>query len=364
LLINILLPNLRGGGAERVSLDLAYEFQLLGHQVEFVLMMAEGEFLSEATKSFPIFDMRVSKARWLPLRLARHMRKRRPDLLIANMWPVTSAAVLGCWLSSLNTSLLLVEHNTLSAQYKSWGQIHNLMLRLTLISTYRLADHVAAVSQGSADDLQKLAGLAPGRVAVLYNPIRKRPVLRFEEIAAAERLWGCPSGERILTVGSLKEQKNHRLLMRAFKALKRPAARLMFLGSGDDSFLHSLAAELGIFDQIIFSGFHKEPAPFYETADLFVLSSDYEGFGNVIVEAMSFGTPIVSTDCPFGPAEILENGRWGTLVPVGNAEALTKAINNALNSSVDRAVLKIRASDFSPEIAARKYLDLLNIKKQ
>ena len=125
--------------------------------------------------------------------------------------------------------------------------------------------------------------------------------------------------------------------------------------------LRALARDLDVTDRVIFAGFQLDPTPFYETADLFVLSSNYEGFGNVIVEALSCGTPVVSTDCPSGPAEILENGRWGRLSPVGDTDALAKAMRASLEDDHDTAALKRRAADFAPEIAARKYLDLLDL---
>ena len=133
-----------------------------------------------------------------------------------------------------------------------------------------------------------------------------------------------------------KHQKNHALLLRAFALLERPDARLMLLGNGElEPDLRRLAAELGIADRVIFAGFHPDPTPFYRTADLFVLSSDYEGFGNVIVEALACGTPVVSTDCPSGPAEILADGEFGALVPVGDAQALARAIDRR---STDRTI--------------------------
>lgn len=136
----------------------------------------------------------------------------------------------------------------------------------------------------------------------------------------------------------------------------------MLLGQGEnEAMLRGEAAALGIADRVIFAGFHADPSPFYATADLFALSSDYEGFGNVIVEALSFGLPVVSTNCPSGPDEILGGGRWGRLTPVGDADALARAMDEALNGPHDREALKRRAADFAPEIAARKYLDLLGL---
>lgn len=136
----------------------------------------------------------------------------------------------------------------------------------------------------------------------------------------------------------------------------------MLLGQGvGEADLRTLAGELGIVDRVIFAGFHRDPSPFYATADLLALSSDYEGLPTVLIEALSFGLPVASTDCPSGPAEILENGKYGRLAPVGDAEALARAMDEALASPVDRAALTRRAADFAPEIAARKYLDLLGL---
>ena len=136
----------------------------------------------------------------------------------------------------------------------------------------------------------------------------------------------------------------------------------MLVGTGQgEAGLRAIAGDLGIAGRVIFAGFHPDPTPFYRTADLFVLSSDYEGFGNVIVEAMACGTPVVSTDCPSGPAEILEGGRHGRLVPVNDPAALAAAIQAALSEKPDRAALQRRAADFAPDIAARRYLDLLGL---
>ena len=134
----------------------------------------------------------------------------------------------------------------------------------------------------------------------------------------------------------------------------------MFVGDGKkkDSLL-LLAKELGVEDKTIFSGFQVDPTPFYKTADLFVLSSDYEGFGNVIVESLSCGTKVVSTNCPSGPSEILDNGRFGILVPVGDVYSLAEAIKKQLNAKIKSSTLIKRSEDFSIEIATFKYLNLI-----
>ncbi len=158
----------------------------------------------------------------------------------------------------------------------------------------------------------------------------------------------------------MKAVKNHSLLLRAFAKLERPDARLMFVGdgAGRDALL-ALACELGVADRVILAGFLSDPTPFYQTADLFALSSNYEGFGNVIVEAMASGTPVVSTDCPSGPGEILEGGKHGRLVPVGDVDAMASAIAAALEEPAPSEQLKARAADFHPAKAAKAYLDLM-----
>ena len=358
--ISLLLPDLGGGGAERVMLDLAREFSRFGQDVEFVLMRAEGEFLPTAQLEFSVVDLVVQKTRGVPTPLARYLRKHKPDAVVANMWPLTSAAVIARAMSRHKCRLLLVEHINLTQQYSSWGKLHAILMAASMAATYRFADVVAAVSEGAAKDTASWARLPNDQVKVLHNPIPQRQSPSPKETANAERLWDCTPGQRILTVGSLKEQKNHPLLLRAFADLQYPEARLMLLGQGaKEATLRAMAAELGIADRVIFAGFHPDPTPFYKTANLFVLSSDYEGLPTVLIEALGCGTPVVSSDCPSGPAEILENGKYGRLVPVRDPQALADAMQAALAKPHDPDLLKTRAADFAPAIAAKRYLELL-----
>lgn len=362
MLIAILLPNLSGGGAERVMIDLAREIALRGYEIEFVLMREEGEFLPEARAEFSIVNLASSRTRGVPFALAKYLHRRKPHAVIANMWPLTSSAVLGRLIAFHKCKLMLVEHSILSHEYAPRGRIHNTIMALIISATYRVADVVVAVSKGSAKDTAHLAALAKDRVEVVYNPIPQRTMPETYQSQIIEKFWGYTSSERILAVGSLKSEKNYNLLLRSFAILTHKNAQLMILGKGkDESKLRDITKELGICDRVIFAGFQADPAPFYATADLFVLSSDYEGFGNVIVEALSFGLPVVSTDCPSGPAEILQNGRFGRLVPVGSSVHLAKAMDASLDETISSNDQKRRASDFSPEIAARKYLELLKL---
>ncbi|SFU32396.1 glycosyltransferase [Halomonas korlensis] len=358
--IAMLLPDLRGGGVERVRLVLAKEFSQQGHRVEFVLLQARGELLAEAEAHFVVHDLACERIRYLPLALARYLKYRRPDALLAAMWPMTVLAPLAARLSGHTCSVLVSEHNTLSEQYKSWGRMHRGILRLSMAGGYRLAKACVAVSEGVSYDLATLSGVKKKCFSVINNPIPQRPMPSQKNLSEAESLWGVPSGGRILSVGSLKAQKNHDLLLRSFAQIKNSGARLMLVGDGsEEGRLRLLSRELGIVNQVIFAGFHRDPTCFYLTADLFVLSSCYEGFGNVIVEALLNGTPVVSTNCPFGPAEILRNGEYGILVPVNDEAALTAAMKVSLASDHDSQRLMTRAKSFSPAEAAKNYLELL-----
>jgi len=225
---------------------------------------------------------------------------------------------------------------------------------------YRLADVRLAVSKGTAADLSALSGISKHAFNVIHNPIRRfahTPVP--QEI---EALWGKGDGKRILTVGTFKAVKNHAMLIRAFAKLEDKTAKLMILGTGPLWEETKLIAEAaGVADRVLMPGFHAHPMPFYQSADVFVLSSNHEGFGNVLIEALACGTPVVSTDCPSGPREILQDGVYGTLTPVDEAEGFAKAMQDALCCDHDTKKLQARAEDFAPDAIAQKLITVLGI---
>jgi glycosyltransferase involved in cell wall biosynthesis len=360
-LISVLLPSLSGGGAERVSIELAREFARLGYTVEFVLMQATGEFLPEVQRDFAVTVLDTPRARTVLPALVRYLRQRRPDALISAMWPLTVIAPLAARMAGFRGKVLASEHGILSQQYASMGKLHRFVLRTSTFVGYRLASERVGVSLGTCADMAALSYMAGARFVTIHNPIRRAVQPARDALREAHALWAT-NGPRILTVGNLKSVKNHTLLLQAFSGTGRADARLMLLGKGEkEAALRALTSDLGLVDRVIFAGFHPAPSAFYATADLFVLSSDHEGFGNVIVEALSYGLPVVSTDCSSGPAEILQGGRFGRLVPTGDAPALASAMEEALETPVDRDALIRRAADFAPEIAARKYLDLVGL---
>ncbi len=356
--IAIVLPNLSGGGAERLAIYLADEWLRQGHSVEFILMLNVGELVPLVPAGASVVDLHVRKIRHLIVPLARHLRRSKPDVLWAGMWPMTSAVAFAHGLAGRPGRLFLTDHNHMTTTIRSELKFNMVLAKLVTRLTYPFAAGVTAVSQGVADDMLTISGMAKGRIKVIYNPTAKGTAIAEVSPIHAEALWGNDVQNRILTVGSLKSQKNQALLINAFARIAEPLnARLIILGEGGlRQKLEAQVRHLGLQDRVSLPGFQTDPYPWFKSADLFVLSSDYEGFGNVLVEALESGLPIVSTRCLSGPDEILANGRYGRLVPVGDEAALAAAMQASLTEEHDRAALIRRSQDFLISDISEQYL--------
>ena len=360
--IDILLPDLRGGGAERVCLNLANEFASRGLAVRMVLMRAEGELLPLLDPRVEVVNLGAARVRNALWPLVRHLRRARPAALLANMWPLTFIAALARKLSSVDCRVVAVEHTTWSATPLLASRYAAFKFKASMRWLQPRADALLAVSRGAADDLVQFAGLPQGSVQAQYNPIVARaPRAAPNTPVERETAWWHGNHRRLLAVGTLKAVKDFPTLLRAFARLREQVdARLLILGEGDERpTLEALVHELGLEHAVELPGFAVDPAPYYARADLFVLSSTHEGFGNVIAEALDHGVPVVSTDCPSGPREILQDGKYGSLVPVGDAEALAQAMLASLQTTHNHAALKTRARDFAVDTIADQYLDHL-----
>lgn len=359
--VAILLPDLQGGGAERVCINLANAFVGRGWKVDMVLMRAHGELMTLLDSRVRTVDFQAGRVRNVVVPLVRYLRRERPASLLANMWPLTALSILAKLLVGGRIRVVPVEHVVLSHSEIARRPAHMAAMRVLSRLLLRWADAVVCVSNGVAADLAMLTGTPRSMLTTVYNPIvgtrNDEPSAPLPERAGA---W-LRSRHRLLSVGQFKAQKDHATLLRAFALLPRESdAHLLLLGNGTlESALVELCGQLGIADRVTFAGFAPDPTPYYRAADLFVLSSAWEGFGNVIVEAMEQGTPVVSTDCQAGPSEILADGAYGTLVPVGDAAALAEAMRQALGQTHDAERLRARAREFSVDKAADAYLDLL-----
>jgi glycosyltransferase involved in cell wall biosynthesis len=345
-----------GGGAERVQLAIMRHLLAAGHEVQLILAFHGGVLLPLVPPEVRVFELGATRLAGTFPGLVRYLKAEKPWSLHAIMWPCTVLAVAAKMAARSTTRLLLSEHIALSKQYPSPRQ--NRLLRASLKIFYPRAESLVTVSQGAASDVERLAGLKAGSVEVIYNPMELPDQLPPADLAS--RTWsGSP---RLVTLGRLSDQKNHALLLRAFRRVlvHHPDARLIILGEGPlRRHLEMLAAELGIADRVQLPGFVVDPWTFLVAADLFVLPSDYEGMSLVLVEAMHAGLRVVSTDCVAGPAELLDNGRFGRLTPVGDEAALANAIVEELEQPAAPQRQRVRAREITGQPNLVRYEELL-----
>lgn len=358
--IAIILPSLRGGGAERVMVTLAKGFVAQGIKVDMVLVKKEGPYLKDVGDSIRIVDLKSSRALFCLPKLILYLREHRPDTVLSALSHVNVITLIARMLSRVSTRIVVSEHNNFSASNLNALFLRTRCMIYLMRFFYPHANTVVAVSRGVADDLAAALHVPKKSIQVVYNPI-VTPAVVQGSLEPLDHPW-FDSGEPpvILGVGRFVLQKDFPLLIRAFARVRaQRETRLMILGEGVlRSELEALVQELDLKKDILLPGFIANPYAYMRRAGLFVLSSRWEGFGNVLVEAMVCGTPVVSTDCPSGPSEILENGKWGRLVPVGDVDAMAAAINAALVDPVRHDVAR-RAADFGLDGAVASYKRVL-----
>lgn len=362
-----ILPSLRGGGAERMAINLANEWALRGYDVEFALMEKAGVFLTAVSPGVHIHDLKAVRFREVPRLLSAYFRERQPEITLVHMWPLTSAAILAWRLAGSPGRLFVCEHTCLSEHVSRDLSTPLAAVKASLRLTHSRATGVVAVSQGAASDLARLMGLPDCSIQVIHNPVVPadlQPRISTDP-AERQRLWQGNFSRTFITIGSLIKSKNLMLLLDAFSDLAEDFnAGLVILGEGPEhQALEQRIQELGLQERVRLPGFDPNPDPWLRSADLFVLSSDFEGLSNVIIEALAAGTPVVSTACPHGPDEILDRGRYGVLVPVGDRAALSLGIRAALNRSWNPEDLQRRSLDFSIPTQASAYFELFGSSK-
>jgi glycosyltransferase involved in cell wall biosynthesis len=358
--LSIFVPQMVVGGAQRSMLKLAVGMAARGYRVDLVAASATGELLSEIPKSVALVDLKASRAVACLPALTRYLHHERPCALLS----VLHTNIIGIWakyLSNVRTRVIVSERNTLSSEAEYYRSDLRFRLLPKLIRTfYPLADAIVAVSQGVADDLVRTARISPNKVHVIYNPIIT-PDFQQKMLESLDHPW-LKKGEPpvILAVGRLTAQKDFSTLIRAFaQVCKTHLARLMILGEGEKrQTLESLIAQMGLAEQVSMPGYVPNPYPYMRRASAFVLSSRWEGLPGVLIEALYSGIPLISTDCPSGPYEILAGGQYGRLVPVGDVTALANAMELALDGKISPPVEE-SWHRFQLETVADQYIDLL-----
>jgi glycosyltransferase involved in cell wall biosynthesis len=295
--------------------------------------------------------------------LVRYLRRERPAAMLADKDRLNRTALLARAIARVPTRLVLSIGTTVSINLASRGAYERWLQRTSMGRFYRHADRVIVTSGGVADDMAAYTGLAREHIEVVPSPVVPAWLIEARP-ACPDHPWFAP-GEPplILGVGELSERKDFATLIRAFARLRaeRPC-RLLILGRGRRrEALLALAAELGVAADVELPGFVSDPYAYMAHADLFAFTSRWEGLGFVLIEALAAGTPVVATDCPSGPREILQDGRYGPLVPVGDVDALAAAIRSTLAAPLPAAVLREAALPYEIERASDAYLRVLGL---
>lgn len=357
--IALFVPSLCGGGAERVMINLAIALKERGLGVDLVLLKAEGPYLQEVPSGVRIVELNASRLLTGFVPLVRYLRRERPAVLLTAMKHVNVMALLASIVSCSGVPVVVSEHNAATVSLDHAPGIKTTVLRILMKVLYPFALHIVAVSKGVANDLSRLLGMEASRISVITNPIVNERILSLSRRTVSHPWLQKKSTPIILSVGRLTLQKDLKTLLYAFsKAKKKKPIRLIILGEGElRGSLESLIEELDLTKDVDLPGFTDNPFAYMRHSDVFVLSSRWEGFGNVLVEAMACGVSVISTDCPSGPSEILEGGKWGKLVPVGDTDALSRAILDTLDSPGLSPIS--RAMNFTVDNVIDSYLSLL-----
>lgn len=363
--VALVMPSFQGGGVERIVVRTALELIKQGFNVEIVVASDRGPFrksvpdhVSVVNLNVPLGSGRLILAVWP---LARYLRNRHPSVLWSSMTEMNIVSLVAKLVAGVDGWLIVSEHNTLSVRVNN--RLRRRILALLARLLYPRADRIHAVSKGVANDLASVTGLDRTQVKVIGNPVVTPEILR----EAAEPLthpWFATSDVPVvLAVGRLVPAKDFGSLIMAFSEVVRQCrARLVILGEGPERRrLEGLVRSLKLEQVVEMPGFVLNPYRYMTRATVFVLSSRWEGLPTVLIEAMALGIPVVATDCPSGPAEILEGGRWGKLVPVGSVTMLASGILQVLRERAPERIegARERASQFGVQAVVERYVQVL-----
>lgn len=346
------------GGAEQVFMSLAKEFSCkYKAEILFVVDNNLGKnYLNIKEQGFKVINLNVKRTLFSIFKLAKFIKHEQPDVLLSAYTDTNAACILSSLIAGSKSKVIVSEHASLKEHWKGKNRLKRFLLKFYVSYVYRFSDHITCVSQGLSRDVIKLLKLEE-KVSTIYNPVRFKSN-DFENITNK-------TITKLLAVGRISVQKDYLTLLYMLSILKNNYnVHLTIVGGIFDDIeynkLCTLVAKLNITKNITFAGYTDKVENYYEVADIFVLSSAWEGFGNVIVEAMAFGLPIVSTNCNYGPSEILENGKYGRLVSVGDYKELAAAITDEMKDPlVTPECLRRRALDFSESKIAEEYYKLI-----
>ena len=357
----VVLRAFEGGGAQRDMILLVNALAARGVRIVILCLRGDGPLRGLLDPSIAVVEVPGAKIRYAVPGLRRLIRDLAPAAVVSS-----EAALNLCALIAVRTlprhnrpKLILREVGSPSIAQHRDPYAQNRVAYRILHYLYRYADRIVALTEGARRDLRENFGVPDDVIA----PMLTNAVIP-EATAARLARWDGESGREpglIVSVGRLSPEKDQRTLIRAVAMLPADLPwRLALVGDGAErAALEALVRDLGLTDRIVFTGQVADPFAIVMRAGVAVCASVYEGLCNAIIEALACGTPVVSTNCPYGPFEILQGGRFGTLTPVGDARAMARAIAAALTQAPDRAALRARGFDYTAARAAERFLEIM-----
>ena len=348
----LFLPDLSGGGAERVMVQYGNWLVAQGQPTTLVLANATGEYFAEIDPRLEVVDLACRRGSFAVLPFFLLVQQRKPQAVLTTLTLTSWVAGVVHWFSPHRFRLVLRQANTFSIDSRVAQSWKARIKRQLAIWVNRSADGHIAVSHGVAQDLAAETGVPVEQIRVVHNPVDIAAISRLA-LQPLPQLWpeADDAASFIVAVGRLAPQKDFATLLRAFARVRQfVSCKLVILGQGPlHQELADLAKKLNIDTEVVFAGFVVNPFPWIRRARVLVSSSRYEGFNNVLLQALACGTAVVATDCPHGARELLEDGQGGRLVPVGDAEKMAQALLDTLRQPTPASVLQAVAGRYVPD---------------
>lgn len=357
--IAIFLPSLAGGGAERVMVSLANGFVERGFFVNLVLVKAKGPYLPLVSNKVRVVDLNCSRVLPSLPRLITYLKTEKPNAMLSTLDRANILSPIARSLARVPTRVFVRPTNSFTSKTQH-QDIKERLLPSLMRWSFSWTDGVISVSNCLKEEIAEITKVPHSKIHTIPNPIVAKDIARAND--PLDHSWFFPKQPPvILGVGRLNKQKDFPTLIYAFAKLrKQQPARLIILGEGQErEHLESLVKKLYLENDVSLPGFVDNPFQYIKRASVFVLSSRWEGMPNVLLQAMACGTPVIATNCPGGSAEILENGRWGKLIPIGDVESLSAAIMETLKGEVKCPSLEMLEERFGLDQIINQYLSVL-----
>ncbi|MGC9101265.1 MAG: glycosyltransferase [Caldisericum sp.] len=358
-LVAFFIPSLAGGGGEKFTLNLIRGFISRNIRVELIVNSFSGPFVNAIPKDCKVVDLKSNHFFISLFRLLKYIVRQKPYALVSSLNHANTisliAKIVAFW---SRTKLIIVTHTNSSYAIKGARSFKSKLMPVFMFLTYWVADYVVGVSQGVTDDIKKSVPYLGSKLRTIYNPVISSDIFEKAKEPVDHPWFISKEHPVILGVGRLTKEKDFPTLLKAFALVRKEVdARLVILGEGKErQNLEKLAKELGISEYVWMPGFVDNPYKYMSKASVFVLSSLYEGLSMVLIESLALGIPVVSTDCPSGPREVLEDGKYGKLVPVGDYGEIARAINEALK---ERKIEDIDLQKYTFEYSTSEYVNVI-----